>query len=488
MAEKDELAKIVGFENVFDDRKTLEDYSKDQSFALPVMPQCVVKPAKANEIQALIIWANQTLTPLVPISSGIPHFRGDTVPSIGGSVIVDLSRMKKIVRIERENRVAMCEPGVSFTELIPAVAKQGLRLNMPLLPRNSKSVIGSMLEREPVNMPKYQWDISDPLLCTEVIWGTGDKYRTGSAAGPGNIEEQWASGGAQKEADGPSQGSLFRIVQGAQGTMGIVTWASLRCELLPKVEEAFLVGSYQIEKLFDFIHWLIRLRLVNECFVLNKLNLAMIFAGEQAQDYYDIKDSLPPWILFYNIAGYEYLPEERVHSQIADANDVARKMGIEPVRSIGKVIANDLLKIIQKPSSEPYWKLRQKGACEDVFFVTIYDKLPGLIAMMHSLAEEANYPTAEMGVYLQPVVQGTNCHCEFNLFYNPENKDDSGQVKALCNQATHRLMDHGAFFSRPYGDRAHMILNKDAALVTASRKIKSIFDPNNVMNPGKLSF
>ena len=69
------------------------------------------------------------------------------------------------MRVDRARRVAMVEPGVTFGELIPAVEKEGLRLNMPLLPRKSKSVVGSMLEREPVIMPKYQWDISDPLAC-----------------------------------------------------------------------------------------------------------------------------------------------------------------------------------------------------------------------------------------------------------------------------------------------------------------------------------
>ena len=78
--------------------------------------------------------------------------------------------MKKIVFVDRPRRVAMVEPGVTFGELIPAARKEGLRLNMPLLPRKSKSVIGSILEREPVIMPKYQWDVSDPLACTRVIF------------------------------------------------------------------------------------------------------------------------------------------------------------------------------------------------------------------------------------------------------------------------------------------------------------------------------
>ncbi len=194
--------------------------------------------------------AKETGTPLVPVSSGGPHFYGDTVPSTGDAVIVDLSGMKKVDLIDPFERVAsMVEPGVTFGELIPAVAKEGLRLNMPLQPRATKSVVGSMLSREPVIMPHYHWDISDPIGSTEVVFGTGDMFRTGAAAGPGDIAEQRAGGGVQKEAAGPSAMSLHRLLQGAQGTMGIVTWASVRCELIPEREQPYFIASSDVAKL-----------------------------------------------------------------------------------------------------------------------------------------------------------------------------------------------------------------------------------------------
>jgi hypothetical protein len=206
------LAKIAGSANVVCEESVLNNYSRDMSFVNAIKPSCVVKPRNADDVEKIVKLAKETLTPLVPISSGPPHFRGDTVPGIGGAVVVDLSNMKKIIRVDRENRVAMFEPGVTFGALIEAVAQEGLRLNMPLLPRKSKSVVGSLLEREPVIMPKYHWDIADPLNCLEVIFGTGDKFRTGAAAGPGSLEEQWAAGGAQVEAAGPSTASWYRFL------------------------------------------------------------------------------------------------------------------------------------------------------------------------------------------------------------------------------------------------------------------------------------
>ena len=104
------------------------------------------------------------------------------------------------------------------------------------------------------------------------------------------------------------------------------------------------------------------------------------------------------------------------------------------------------------------------------------------------LAEKAGYAASDMGVYIQPVVQGTGCHCEFNLFYDPENPGELNRVKELSASATKNLMAQGAFFSRPYGENAGMIINRDAATVAVFHKFKKIFDPNNVMNPGKVCF
>lgn len=488
MVDKEKLIEIVGTDNVIFEGPALAEYSKDMGFTNPVRPACAVQPETPEEIAKIVTIARETLTPLVPVSSGPPHFRGDTVPGTGGAMIVDLSRMKKIIRVDRINRVAMFEPGVTFGELAAAVAGEGLRLNMPLLPRKTKSVVGSLLEREPVLMPKYHWDIADPLACTEVIFGTGDMFRTGSAAGSGTIEEQWAAGGAQKEAAGPSSSSWYRLIQGSQGTMGIVTWASARCELLPELEEPYFIGSPSLEKILETVHWLIRLRLVNECLVLNNTNLAQIMAASGAGDYRKIKDGLPAWVLFYTIAAYDFLPEERIEGQTQDVGELAQRLGVSPVKTLGGVTADGFLRLIQQPSDEPYWKLKAKGNCQDIFFLALYDKLPGLIQTMSAEAEAAGYPGTDIGVYLQPIVQGVNCHCEFNLFYNHQSPAESNNVRSLSVSATKKLMAQGAFFSRPYGECTEFILNRDGATAEALRKVKAIVDPLNIMNPGKLCF
>lgn len=480
------LKNAMGPERVICDPSMLERYAADISFVNRVRPVSLVAPKTAAEVQSLLKFANETKTPLVPVSSGAPHFRGDTVPGVGGALVVDLSGMKQIMMVDRERRVAMCEPGVTFAELIPAVKKAGLRLNMPLLPRQTKSVIGSILEREPLVMPKYQWDISDPLACTEIHFGNGGVFRTGQAAGPGTIAQQRAIGGVQKAPYGPGTASWHRLIQGAQGTMGIVTWMSMRCEILPSLEEPFFVGSSRLDELLELTHWLVRMGLVNECFILNRTNLAAIFDDDANSR--SLRDTLPQWALFYTVAGYEYFPEERVSSHLVSVTEISQRLGLEAARTAGRISAREMLKTVQEPSADPYWKLRPKGACQDVFFLTLQEKISGQIAAMTELAEARGYAATDLGVYIQPIVQGTSLHCEFSLFYDAANKGERERIRDMTGAATREMMARGGFFSRPYGEEARAILNRDAGTVAVLNAFRKIFDPNNLMNPGKVCF
>lgn len=488
MVTESELASVVGAANVSADPAVLDGFAGDHSFVGKVRPQFVAKVDGLETVKKLVTLAKETNTPLVPVSSGGPHFYGDTVPSSGDAVIVDLSGMKKVDLIDGFERVAsMVEPGVTFGELIPVVAEHGLRLNIPLQPRATKSVVGSMLSRDAVIMPHYHWDIADPIGSTEVVFGTGDKFWTGSAAGPGNIAQQRAGGGVQKEAAGPSATSLHRLFQGSQGTMGICTWASVRCELLPSREQPYFVASNDVAKLLQAAHWLIRLRLGNELFILNNVDVAALMA-ENDLAYAKLVAKLPSWVLFFNLGAYNYFPDMRLEGQIKDTRELLQRLSLQTVQNVGGIAAGEFLEAVRGPSAEPYWKLRRAGGNQDVFFLTQFARIPGLVKIMTDAVEAAGYPAGKMGIYLQPIVQGSSCHVEFNLPYDPADQAEADVVRRLATSTIQPLMNGGAFFSRPFGEAARWIMNRDAASVEALKKFKAIVDPAGILNPGKLCF
>jgi hypothetical protein len=482
------LLDMIGKGKVTNKRKVLDSYSHDNSFTRPMQPRLVVRPRNATDVQKIVMWANQTRTPLVPVSSGEPHFRGDTVPSVPEAVIVDLRGMDKIVRINRRNRMVIIEPGVTYGQLQPALAKEGLVLSTPLLPRQSKSVVASLLEREPTLIPKYNYTLPEPLRCLEVVWGNGEMLRTGEAGGyyP-TLEDQWEMGLAQVFSGGPGQVDYYRLVSGAQGSMGIVTWASVKCEILPKIHKFFLIPADNLKDLIECAYRLLRVRLGDEFLILNGANLAAILSKD-ADGVHALKNKLPPWVIVMGIAGRDLFPEEKVDFQEKDARDIVQQFGLELLPAVSGITGGQVLSVILNPSNVTCWKLTYKGACQDIFFMTTLDKVPEFISTVFTAANALRYPVSDIGIYLQPQHQGTSCHCEFNLSYDSGNRIETGRVKELLETSSEALIRQGAYFSRPYGIWADMVYNRDARNREVIKTIKGIFDPGNILNPGKLCF
>ena len=114
------LKSILKDNNISDDPKVLENYQSDASlgFIEPKVPDCVVWPENIKEIQQLVELANNNLMALVPISSESPRFHGTGIARKENTIIVDFTKMKKILNIDVKNRGVMLETGVNFEEYI----------------------------------------------------------------------------------------------------------------------------------------------------------------------------------------------------------------------------------------------------------------------------------------------------------------------------------------------------------------------------------
>jgi FAD/FMN-containing dehydrogenase len=477
------LEEIVPEESLLTEPEVLEGYRRDQSFVCPIRPRSVVKARSAGEVQALVKWANQTGTPLVPVSSAGPHFHGDTVPSVGGAVILDLSAMKRVIRVDRRNRMAVIEPGVTFDELRSALAKEGLAPLMPLAPRRGKSVLASFLERTPITTPRFHWEPQDPAVC-RVIYGTGDLMRTGSA----RFRSRWRPMGARQGAAagmGPSQVDFTRLLQGAQGTLGIVTWGSIKCRPWPKQKKMFLVGCAEAAPLVEMAYRILFRKLGEELLVLNRTSLAALLGGTRRDPRSESDCPLDPGP---GDRGAGVLPEEKIAYQEAECAEVAQSLGLELHAVLPGATARSVGALLSRPSPEPYWKLRLRGACAEIFFLTTLAKASGFIDTVRGLTADRLYPAEEVGVYIQPTVQGANCHVQFDLSYDPASRREAEKVAWLVDEGAEILAREGAFFSRPYGPWARVAYACDPQLAIAQRKLKGIFDPNGILNPGKLCF
>ena len=107
---------------------------------------------------------------------------------------------------------------------------------------------------------------------------------------------------------------------------------------------------------------------------------------------------------------------------------------------------------------------------------------------VQAVAEAARYPTAEIGIYIQPQHHGVSQHVEFSLPFDPKNAKDVERAKQVYIKASQELIAQGAYFSRPYGEWADLVYSRDATATRVLRTVKQIVDPKNVLNPGKLCF
>ena len=343
-----------------------------------------------------------------------------------------------------------------------------------------------MLEREPVVMPAYQWDISDPVACLEVIFGNGEDFRTGQAAGPGTVEEQWAVGGVQKAPYGPHVAAWHRLVQGAQGTMGIVTWASLRCELLPKAQEPFVVGSAQLDPLLEMADWLIRLRMVNECFVLSNTDLAAMFATDWPADFKRLKAELPAWTLFYMVAGYEYFPEERVSVNVKDISALASGWGRSHTKSVGGLSARDILKAVQKPCAGALLEAPLQGRLRGRVLPGPDRQAPGPDRRHGQLWPPRPATRSPTGVSTssRPCRAPATTASSTSSTTPPMPRRRSGSRTSPLRRPR-ALWTTAPSSPGPMATTRGMIMNRDAATVDVLKKLKQIFDPERSHEPGQ---
>jgi hypothetical protein len=485
---KEALSAIVGSGFVSDAPDVLDGYASDESFATPRRPWFVVRPKDAQEVQALVIWANSTATPLVPVSSGAPHFHGDTVPGAAESVIVDLSRMAAIKRIDRRNRITVIEPGVTYDQLKGALAAEGLRISRPLLPRANKSVVASLLERQPTLIPRLNFSLPEPLRNCGVVWGTGEYAFTGEAgSGPLSLETQWEKGLAQLDPKGPNATDLMRLLTGAQGSMGIVVWASVRCELVPQASKCYFVPGERLEDLVDFCLRAERLRLGDELLVVNSTQLALALGGGNGT-FNASRRTLPPWVVIINLAGAAFYAEERVAVQEKELKSLAQGYGRELLSGLPGIPEAGAKSMLENCAGEPHWKLGHKGGCQELFFLTTLDKAPQFVATVQGVAETCKYPVQDIGMYIQPQHHGVSQHIEFDFPYDRASSSETATVKKLFETASEALVAQGAYFSRPYGQWADLVYSRDATAKHVLTTVKQIVDPRNVLNPGKLCF
>jgi 4-cresol dehydrogenase (hydroxylating) len=237
------FAGVVGAANVFtgeEDRIAYSDHFAPDDQEGRHQPSAGVAPVTVAEIQEIVRIANRYKIPLWPISRGKNFGYGGAAPVLKGSVVLDLTRMKKI-EVDRENGTVLVEPGVSFFDLYDYLQENKIPLWLSVPGNSWGSVAGNALDRG-VGYTTYG-DHAARICGLEVVLPDGDLVRTGMGAiGAGKTWQLY------KPGFGPSWDTMF-----CQSNLGIVT--KLGLWLMPE-PESVLGFNIDVDKPED-LGWLV---------------------------------------------------------------------------------------------------------------------------------------------------------------------------------------------------------------------------------------
>jgi glycolate oxidase len=210
------LAAIVGDEHVRDDAGALLTFSTDATPLQRGRPDVVVFPATTEQVAAVIRFANERGVPVIPRGSGT-NLSAGTVPQRGGIVLV-LTRMNRLIQVDPGDLVAVCEPGVRTIELAQAAAAEGM-LFPPDPGSHTTATIGGNVAECSGGLRALKYGVTrDYVLGVEAVLGTGEVIRSG--------------GRLVKDVAGYD---LRRLLCGSEGTLAVMTELTLR--LMPAPEE-----------------------------------------------------------------------------------------------------------------------------------------------------------------------------------------------------------------------------------------------------------
>ncbi len=468
---KEQLCAIVGSENLICEAEDLAPYCRDNiSFIPDRCPLMAVRPGTVEEIQAVLQVARLHNLPVTPLSSG-KNGHGAAIPAVPG-LTIDLRRLAAIHLIDGTCRNAVIEPGVTFAQLQSAAKHKGLRVLTPLELPADCSVIATYLEMSPLYAwPRYG---TESVLTMEVLLPNGELIKTGLAALPVLDTAYFPFG---------TTPSYFNKVWfGAQGTLGIVTRATIKLKTDHALQQVLFIPCASFEQSIPVLREIKRLDSPVEYFVANSTWLAGLLAQDSAS-FMPLRDSLPPVTAVLVLRG----EQEQVAYQLADLRDLAAARGCALMESLpaDSSASEKILSEIELPAGYTRFQ-RIRGGYAVIPFICMARQIPLFNRAAAAIAQQFDYDPRDIGSLLLPV-EPSRVHFQYSLYADPGNPQEYLKVKTLFQTLSSTLIKMGAFFSRPYGAWAGQVYAKAGAYKAMLKLIKEKVDPDHIMNPGKLN-
>jgi D-lactate dehydrogenase (cytochrome) len=223
-----QLENIVGKKYISKTKELLDMYTKDWSFHAPSLADIIVWPKSAKEISMVLKIANKNKIPVIPWGGG-SSLEGNPIPTKGG-IVLDMIRMNKVLEIMDRDMQVKVQPGIIGDELNDQLKKYNLFF--PAAPGSSAiATIGGMIANNAGGMNAVKYGVvGNSVLELEVVLADGRIIRLGS-----------------RSVKSVSGYDLKNLIIGSEGTLGVITTAVLKLSPLPKNKIA-IMASFETVK------------------------------------------------------------------------------------------------------------------------------------------------------------------------------------------------------------------------------------------------
>lgn len=451
---KEKLISIVGKENFEDSKIERVSYSFDSTPNMQAMPDAVISPRNAKEVSDIVKVCNEFRVPVVPRGSGT-NLCGGTCPTEGGIVLL-FKHMNKILEIDEENLTVTVQPGVITLQMANAVEAKGLFY--PPDPGSMKiSTIGGNINENSGGLRGLKYGVTrDYVIALEVVLANGDILRTG--------------GKLAKDVAGYD---LTRLMVGSEGTLGIITEATLKLIPKPETKKTMLALYQDLESAARSVSKIIA----------NKI--------------------IPITLEFLDQPTLKVVED---YAQIGLPTDAKAVLLIEQ-DGAPEVVNRDIEKIIEVCKQEGAVSVQVAQSDEEAEKLTTARRtaLSALARLMPTtILEDATVPRSEIAKMVNAIGKIAEKYkldiCTFghagdgNLHptcpTDSRNHEEMERVEMAFAEIFEKAVELGGTITGEHGvgvmKAPYLELKLGKEGIAVMKAIKQALDPNNIMNPGKV--
>ena len=418
------------------------------------LPDAVVYPVTAEEVRQTVLLANQHRFPVVPRGAG-SGLSGGSLPVRGG-VVLSTERMDRIVSIDAGNLYAVVEPGVVTETLKLEARKHGLFY--PPDPASLKfSTLGGNIAECAGGMCAVKYGVTrDYVLGLEAVLGTGELVRTGVATVKGVVGYD-----------------LTRMLVGSEGTLGIVTRATLRLIPLPEAAATLLALFPGNRRSAEAVNAIVAARVTPSAIEL------------MDRTAIDCVQALMPVPLPEGTGSALLLEVDGPEGQVAREADlltqVCRAHGAIEVRRASDAYGRDELWKLRRSISPTLLQLGAVKLNEDI--VVPRSRLADMFDFLADLSDRRNVRIVNFG-------HAGDGNIHVNIMISGTDADETRRAEEAVEEVFRKTVEMGGTISGEHGvgiSKAPFLEMEVGPLgVAVMKRLKECFDPNGILNPGKI--